>query len=132
MKLRSILLSSVITASLIFSGCSSSEPTGSQPNPTQASQPATPTTQAPVPETPTTEQQPQPGAEQSKEVSGEYVGQIDSNSVEIIVEGSPKAFVLNEETQQMISSLKTKSKVSIVYTENENGQLILNKIELTK
>lgn len=117
----------ILAAAFIFTGCSNSEPPKAQPEPAQASQPpSTPSN------TTTDQQQQQPEDQQAKQATGEYVGQIDSNSVEITVDGSTNAFVLNEESQKIIETLKTGSKVSIVYNENEHGQLILNKIELAK
>lgn len=128
----------ILTAAVIFTGCSISEPPTAQPEQNQASEsattPSSSTTDQQQQQQPTEDkQQEQPAEDQkSTEATGEYVGQIDSNSIEITVDGSPKAFVLNEESATMIGALKTGSKVSIIYTENEHGQLILNKIEIAK
>ncbi|MGD8188891.1 hypothetical protein ACQCN2_02710 [Brevibacillus ginsengisoli] len=65
-----------------------------------------------------------------KEGTGEYTGMIDGNSVEIIVNGEPKAFRLNEVSKQMVEKLKSKTRVSFHYTEGE--QLVLQDIEEMK
>lgn len=52
---------------------------------------------------------------------GVYVGEIDSNSIEVIVEGEAKAFRIEE--------LQENDKVKIKYIENEHGQLIVKEIE---
>lgn len=63
------------------------------------------------------------------EVEGSYVGQIDNNFVEIKVEGEPRAFMLTDTSRDKILELETGDEVNIVYYENQNGQLILKKIE---
>lgn len=127
----------ILTAAAIFTGCTTTEQPAPQPEQTQVGEssttPSSSTTEQQQQQTTADKQQEQPVEDQkSIEATGEYVGQMDANSIEITVDGSPTAFVLNEESQKMIGALKTGNKVSIAYTENEHGQRILNKIEMAK
>lgn len=64
----------------------------------------------------------------SKEI-GVFIGQIDSNSVEILDEtGTAKAFRLTEEVKQHIEKMDPDQEVKFSFYE-ENGQLILTTIE---
>lgn len=71
------------------------------------------------------------GIEDEKEVSiqaeGDYVGQIDSQSVEIEVDGNPKAFSLAEGLD--VSGIKGGSRVAITYLEQE-GRPLLKAVEV--
>jgi hypothetical protein len=61
-------------------------------------------------------------------VEGEYVGQIDSNSVEIIdADGNPKAYRLTASSQELVEFLETDAKVSYSYFK-QNDQLFLTTI----
>ncbi|MDO9533736.1 MAG: protease complex subunit PrcB family protein [Bacillota bacterium] len=61
------------------------------------------------------------------EVHGVLVGQIDSNSVEINVDGEPKAFRLAE--QILIEEFNDGDNIIIDYYTDEHGRFILNKIQ---
>ncbi|WNF38668.1 BsuPI-related putative proteinase inhibitor [Bacillaceae bacterium IKA-2] len=66
--------------------------------------------------------------EAASNIEGEYVGKIDSNSIEIIdADGNPKAYRLTASTNEFISSLKTGEKVSYSYFK-QNDQLFLTMI----
>jgi len=58
---------------------------------------------------------------------GTLTGRIDSNSVEIEINGEPLAFYLSEQT--LADSLTDGEKVIFYYYEDEYGRLIINKIE---
>ena len=65
---------------------------------------------------------------------GIYVGQIDSNSVEIKVNGIPMAFFLSDKVKASFnfSNLSKDTLVNIDYFRNEHGQNILTTIEIDK
>ena len=56
---------------------------------------------------------------------GNYVGQIDGTSIEIIINGVPTAFRLSEKLLEVIEKLNTNDRVKITYYKNEYGQNIL-------
>lgn len=58
---------------------------------------------------------------------GTLTGRIDSNSVEIEINGEPLAFYLSEQT--LADSLTDGEKVIFDYFEDEYGRLVINKIE---
>ncbi len=58
-----------------------------------------------------------------------YSGQIDSNFVEIEIDGQAKAFMLPQGLSEILSGLDSGDKVSLCYFENEHGQLIIEEIE---
>ncbi|MFN7250279.1 MAG: BsuPI-related putative proteinase inhibitor [Anaerobacillus sp.] len=61
-------------------------------------------------------------------VEGEYVGQIDNNSVEIIdADGNPKAYRLTASSKELVELLETDAKVSYSYFK-QNEQLFLTTI----
>ncbi|KDR96338.1 PrcB C-terminal [Peptoclostridium litorale DSM 5388] len=64
-----------------------------------------------------------------KEAAGVLTGQIDNNSIEIKVDGEFNAFRLDEKTRERLDSIEDGSNVSIVYYENEYGQLMLMELE---
>ena len=64
-----------------------------------------------------------------KEAVGVLTGQIDNNSIEINVDGEFNAFRLDEKTRERLDSIEDGSNVSIVYYENEYGQLMLMELE---
>lgn len=57
-------------------------------------------------------------------VQGQYVGQIDNFSIEVMVNGEPKAFI-NYDMGRLIKDISEGDKVSITYLQNENSQLEL-------
>lgn len=63
-----------------------------------------------------------------EEASGIYVGQIDNNTIEIMVEDNPMVFVITE-VQDDIDNLDENDQVIVRYVGNEYGQLILESIE---
>jgi hypothetical protein len=66
--------------------------------------------------------------EVGENVEGEYVGQIDNNSVEIIdADGNPKAYRLTASSQELVEFLETDAKVSYSYFK-QNEQLFLTTI----
>ncbi len=67
----------------------------------------------------------------TKEATGIYIGQIDSNAVEINIDNEPKAFVITE-VEREINKLEENEDVRLKYIENEYGQLILKEIEIKK
>lgn len=63
-------------------------------------------------------------------VTGEYIGQADTHSVEIIINGQAKTFEINQVKDLLDSlNLNTGSLVKISFEENEDGQLILQSIK---
>lgn len=62
------------------------------------------------------------------DIVGQYVGQIDGNSVEIEINGEPKVFRTTD-LKQDLSGFATKDWVRISYTENEHGQFVLKSIQ---
>lgn len=64
-------------------------------------------------------------------LEGTYVGQIDSNSVEIIdANGNPKAYRLTGTTNEFITSLETNDEINYSFYK-KNGQLFLTMIHAT-
>ncbi len=61
-------------------------------------------------------------------VEGVFEGQIDSQSVEITVDGEPRAFVPAE--QILIDQFHTGDRVILDYYEASNGRLILSRMEM--
>lgn len=70
------------------------------------------------------------GSEQSG-VVGQYVGQIDNNSVEIKIDGEPKAF-RTDGLNIDLNAFQPNEWVKISYTQNQHGQLIINSIQKVK
>ena len=67
--------------------------------------------------------------EKSKiDAEGIYVGRIDGNSVEIVIEGNPISFRHNENLVKTVKSMQTNKSVKITYYTNEHGQKILTDI----
>lgn len=58
---------------------------------------------------------------------GKYVGRIDNNSVEIIIDDEPLSFRLNDEIKQKLDNeeIKDGEDVVVVYYKNEYDQLVL-------
>lgn len=69
------------------------------------------------------------GSKQLVRKTGMYSGQIDSNFVEIEIDGQAKAFMLPQGLSEILSGLDSGDKVSLCYFENEHGQLIIEEIE---
>jgi len=86
-----------------------------------------------VPEGNAPETEKEGGAEEEKsyEVSGQYVGQIDGNSVEVVVDGNPQAFRVTSEVKEYIEkeNIDTGRKVTIMYRQSPSGPEI-TKIKL--
>ncbi len=61
-------------------------------------------------------------------VKGMYIGQIDSNSVEIEVDGEPRAFRITD-LKKSIETINESDPVKVQYVENEYGQLMVKSIE---
>jgi len=64
-------------------------------------------------------------------VKGEYVGQIDGNSIEVKINGEAIALYFSPEVSDIFSSkkLKSKDKVTLSFYKNKNGQNILSAID---
>jgi hypothetical protein len=64
-------------------------------------------------------------------VKGEYVGQIDGNSIEVKINGEATALYFSPEISDTFSSkkLKSKDKVTLSFYKNKNGQNILSAID---
>lgn len=74
--------------------------------------------------------------DETKQDSGTYVGQIDSNSIEIKISGvpeeySPRAFRFSEEIKAMFDSygLETNDQVWFSYVVNKDNQNVLKSID---
>ncbi len=106
-KIISFLLIAVLGIG-ILAGCASSEPKVEG-------------------EIPPSIPQEQPQEEPFLKVEGIYVGQMDSNSIEVMVNGEPKAFRI-EEIKEEFPALEENDEVEIKYIENEHGQLIVKEI----
>lgn len=65
------------------------------------------------------------------EGDGVYVGQIDSNFIEIEVDGQAQAFMLGPESAYPLEDLQTGDEVAISYYKNDHGQLIIIALQLT-
>lgn len=61
-------------------------------------------------------------------VKGTFVGAIDNNFVEIIVDGQPQSFMITEAADK-IKSIRDGDEVILTYEKNEHGQLIIKSIE---
>ncbi|RYD06950.1 hypothetical protein N752_01275 [Desulforamulus aquiferis] len=62
------------------------------------------------------------------EGTGTYNGQIDSNSIEIEVNGEARAFMIYDVKDQL-ANISEGERVSISYYKNENGQLMVISLE---
>lgn len=64
--------------------------------------------------------------------SGTYVGQMDGNSIEVTIDGNPTAFYFSEAVKESFDAkaYKKDAKVEVTFYKNENGQTILNSIEI--
>ena len=64
-------------------------------------------------------------------VKGEYVGQIDGNSIEVKINGEATELYFSPEISDTFSSkkLKSKDKVTLSFYKNKNGQNILSAID---
>jgi hypothetical protein len=56
---------------------------------------------------------------------GVYTGQVDSNSIEIQVDGEVKILRLTEESKELAANLKENEEATFAYVETESGQFIL-------
>lgn len=64
---------------------------------------------------------------QTNHEKGIYIGQIDSNFIEIEVDGAAKAFMLAE--QGLVQGLHEGGRVSFTYFKDEYGHLVVQKID---
>lgn len=71
-------------------------------------------------------------AAEDDDKEGTYVGQIDNNSVEILIDGSPTAFFFSDDLKSSFNpkAFKKGNRVKIQYEKNANGQLILERIDI--
>jgi hypothetical protein len=69
------------------------------------------------------------GSKQLERKTGIFSGQIDSNFVEIEIDGQAKAFMLPQDLSEILAGLDSGDKVNLRYFENEHGQLIIEEIE---
>jgi hypothetical protein len=106
----------------IFVGCTKVQPEEKKPEETVVTQPVE------NPETPAPGETPPQEDQDVKKVEGIYIGQIDGNSIEVQVDGEPMVFRMAD-IGKIVDDLKDKEKVRIEYKENENGQLLLMKLE---
>lgn len=119
----------ILVLTLIIAGCQASSPAGdaAKPKPPEASQP-------PAGDAPGKNQEPS-----SLKDSGTYIGQIDNNSIEIKISGTPagqgeRAFQLSEPVKENFSkiALKTGDQVVFSYVERPNQQPLLMEISKIK
>ncbi len=68
------------------------------------------------------------GLEEELEEQGLYVGQIDSNFIEIIVDGQERSFALVEELKANFKGFEEGEKVNFYYYEHANGTLVITSI----
>ncbi len=59
---------------------------------------------------------------------GEYVGQIDPHSIEVIIEEGPVAFQLSDEAVKQVSNFKEGDLVKVEWVKNDNDQMVANKL----
>ncbi|MBY6036431.1 hypothetical protein KUV80_07190 [Fictibacillus nanhaiensis] len=64
----------------------------------------------------------------SIEEEGIYVGQVDSNSIEVQAGGETLVLRLTDDVRETVAGLEDGAKVSIVYKKNENEQWVLENI----
>ena len=58
-------------------------------------------------------------------VQGEYVGQIDNHSIEVLVQGASMAFQLTDENKDQASSYQSGETIGFDYYENGEGQNVI-------
>lgn len=58
-------------------------------------------------------------------VKGVYTGQVDNNSIEILVDGEAKILRLTEESEELAANMKENEEATFAYVETESGQFIL-------
>ncbi len=68
------------------------------------------------------------GLEEELEEQGLYVGQIDSNFIEIIVDGQERSFALAEELKANFKGFEDGEEVNFFYYEHANGTLVITGI----
>ncbi|MFZ5966904.1 MAG: hypothetical protein ACOYVK_06990 [Bacillota bacterium] len=113
MKKAIVILLTIVLATGLVAGC--------QKKPEETPKP-------PAEDQQNTDQNDQNNENVFEDVEGVYVGQIDSNSIEIMIDGEPMAF-RTEKVQDAAADLEENDKVIITYEKNEFDQLILTKIE---
>ncbi|MDD5016785.1 MAG: hypothetical protein PHO15_01645 [Eubacteriales bacterium] len=67
----------------------------------------------------------QENSDTAKYTEGEYAGQIDSNSIEVIVDGGAAAFRLTDAISELAGSFQTGDAIVFEYQQNEQGQNII-------
>jgi hypothetical protein len=73
-----------------------------------------------------------PGAQPTeKHAEGIYIGQIDNNTIEVSIDGTPTAFRLNAITQMQISALTDGQFIGFSYSENDAGQKTILRFDET-
>ncbi|TLS37897.1 hypothetical protein [Pseudalkalibacillus caeni] len=61
-----------------------------------------------------------------------YIGQVDPHTIEVKTEdGKTENYQLSEEARSQVESLQENAKLEISYLENDEGQLVIEKIEKT-
>ncbi|NLK72795.1 MAG: hypothetical protein GX285_07250 [Clostridiales bacterium] len=118
MKRFSVLLIILLLVSLVLFGCANEKPQDGNEN-----QPP-PNTEGAI-----DDQNNQGETDQAKEIEGTFTGWIDNNSFEIMAGNEPLAIRATPDLISSDDALEGK-KVRITYTTNEQGQNILESIEL--
>ena len=107
------------------------------PTPTLAETPVSTSTENPSP-SPVPTDTPQASASSpdtqtpnGQHAEGTYVGQIDNNSIEVLIDDTPTAFRLNETTQMQVSALTEGQLIGFTYEENAEGQKTIIRFDET-
>ena len=134
-KRRAAFITSVLALALItaLAGCTPPDtpPAAASPGstPTAQSPTETPTVPTDMPTeplagTPTAMPTDTPAIQTPGEMhaEGEYVGRIDNNSIEVIVDGTVAAYRLTETTAMQVTALTEGKTIGFVYVQNDAGQ----------
>lgn len=68
--------------------------------------------------------------EETLKAEGTYGGQIDSHSIELLINDKAEAFQITEITDVSWEDIKPGTKVKIEFTQNQAGQNVLKKFEV--
>lgn len=70
-----------------------------------------------------------PSASELKTYSGKFIGRADTNSIEVEHNGEVRVFYLSEDVKSMIDQLEEGITIQFSYSENANGQQIIEYIQ---
>ena len=139
-KRRIALIISALILTITLTGCmppdtdtpSASTSPGNTPQQSAIQLPTTRPTETPA-ETPTAAPTDTPATQVPGEMhaEGEYVGRIDNNSIEVIVNGIPAAYRLTEMTIMQMLALTEGQTIGFTYEQNDVGQNVIVRFDDT-